>query len=113
VSRADKPVAVVTGASRGAGLGIAHALGSHGCTVYVTGRTVAGTHAIPPSSTETSRPIISHESFPMIDQTGAHPARLADIARRHRFTLAQRATMAARPWVRRPHGTLATRTAAR
>ncbi len=36
---ADKPVAVVTGASRGAGLGIAHALGSHGCTVYVTGRT--------------------------------------------------------------------------
>ena len=34
-----KPVAVVTGASRGAGLGIAHALGSHGCTVYVTGRT--------------------------------------------------------------------------
>jgi NAD(P)-dependent dehydrogenase (short-subunit alcohol dehydrogenase family) len=32
-------VAVVTGASRGAGAGIAHALGSHGCTVYVTGRT--------------------------------------------------------------------------
>lgn len=35
----DTPVAVVTGASRGAGRGIAHALGSHGCTVYVTGRT--------------------------------------------------------------------------
>jgi NAD(P)-dependent dehydrogenase (short-subunit alcohol dehydrogenase family) len=35
----DTPVAVVTGASRGAGAGIAHALGSHGCTVYVTGRT--------------------------------------------------------------------------
>ncbi|OBI77512.1 short-chain dehydrogenase [Mycobacterium sp. E740] len=35
----DPPVAVVTGASRGAGRGIAHALGSHGCTVYVTGRT--------------------------------------------------------------------------
>jgi len=34
-----RPVAVVTGASRGAGLGIAHALGGHGCTVYVTGRT--------------------------------------------------------------------------
>lgn len=33
------PVAVVTGASRGAGLGIAHALGMHGATVYVTGRT--------------------------------------------------------------------------
>ena len=35
----EAPVAVVTGASRGAGAGIAHALGSHGCTVYVTGRT--------------------------------------------------------------------------
>jgi NAD(P)-dependent dehydrogenase (short-subunit alcohol dehydrogenase family) len=32
------PVAVVTGASRGAGRGIAIALGQHGCTVYVTGR---------------------------------------------------------------------------
>jgi NAD(P)-dependent dehydrogenase (short-subunit alcohol dehydrogenase family) len=38
----NTPVAVVTGASRGAGRGIAHALGSHGATVYVTGRT-AGT----------------------------------------------------------------------
>jgi NAD(P)-dependent dehydrogenase (short-subunit alcohol dehydrogenase family) len=36
----ERPVAVVTGASRGAGAGIAHALGAHGCTVYVTGRTV-------------------------------------------------------------------------
>ncbi len=35
----DSPtIAVVTGASRGAGRGIALALGSHGCTVYVTGR---------------------------------------------------------------------------
>lgn len=34
----SSPVAVVTGASRGAGRGIAIALGSHGCTVYVTGR---------------------------------------------------------------------------
>jgi short chain dehydrogenase len=32
-------VAVVTGASRGAGRGIAIALGAHGYTVYVTGRT--------------------------------------------------------------------------
>jgi len=32
-------VAVVTGASRGVGQGIATALGSHGYTVYVTGRT--------------------------------------------------------------------------
>jgi NAD(P)-dependent dehydrogenase (short-subunit alcohol dehydrogenase family) len=36
---AQAPIAVVTGASRGAGVGIAHALGAHGCTVYVTGRT--------------------------------------------------------------------------
>jgi NAD(P)-dependent dehydrogenase (short-subunit alcohol dehydrogenase family) len=36
---ANQPtIAVVTGASRGAGRGIAIALGSHGCTVYVTGR---------------------------------------------------------------------------
>ncbi|WP_156670828.1 SDR family NAD(P)-dependent oxidoreductase [Mycobacterium sp. E136] len=34
----EAPIAVVTGASRGAGRGIAHALGSHGCTVYVTAR---------------------------------------------------------------------------
>ena len=34
----EKIVVVVTGASRGAGRGIAIALGSHGCTVYVTGR---------------------------------------------------------------------------
>ncbi len=42
----DNRIAVVTGASRGAGAGIARALGSHGCTVYVTGRTRsgAGTH---------------------------------------------------------------------
>ncbi len=39
VTSVKRAVAVVTGASRGAGLGIAHALGSHGCTVYVTGRT--------------------------------------------------------------------------
>lgn len=39
VKPTDSAVAVVTGASRGAGLGIAHGLGSHGCTVYVTGRT--------------------------------------------------------------------------
>lgn len=35
------PVAVVTGASRGAGLGIAAALSAHGWRVYATGRTIA------------------------------------------------------------------------
>ena len=38
----ENRIAVVTGASRGAGAGIARALGSHGCTVYVTGRTRSG-----------------------------------------------------------------------
>jgi len=33
-------IAVVTGASRGAGKGIAEALGAHGATVYVTGRSL-------------------------------------------------------------------------
>ncbi len=42
------PVAVVTGASRGAGRGIAIALGSYGCTVYVTGRSQkAGDASLP------------------------------------------------------------------
>lgn len=36
----DQKVAVVTGASRGAGAGIARALGEQGYAVYVTGRTV-------------------------------------------------------------------------
>ena len=35
-------VALVTGASRGAGCGIALALGEEGATVYVTGRSVRG-----------------------------------------------------------------------
>jgi NAD(P)-dependent dehydrogenase (short-subunit alcohol dehydrogenase family) len=44
----QQPVAIVTGASRGAGRGIAKALGSHGCTVYVTGRSVkAGDSSMP------------------------------------------------------------------
>ncbi len=34
----SQPVVVVTGASRGAGKGIAIALGATGATVYVTGR---------------------------------------------------------------------------
>ena len=35
-------IAAVTGASRGAGRGIAFQLGSAGATVYVTGRSVKG-----------------------------------------------------------------------
>ncbi|MCB1687312.1 MAG: SDR family NAD(P)-dependent oxidoreductase [Halioglobus sp.] len=50
-----KTVAVVTGASRGAGRGIAIALGSHGCTVYVTGRSQkAGDAPLPGTIYETA-----------------------------------------------------------
>jgi NAD(P)-dependent dehydrogenase (short-subunit alcohol dehydrogenase family) len=48
-------VAVVTGASRGIGKGIALALASEGATVYVTGRTMAaGAHALPGTVAETA-----------------------------------------------------------
>lgn len=40
-------VAVVTGATRGAGLGIARVLGEQGATVYVTGRSVRGAPTVP------------------------------------------------------------------
>ena len=45
------PVAVVTGGSRGVGRGIAIALGSHGYTVYVTGRTTRETGQSPRGGT--------------------------------------------------------------
>lgn len=49
------PVALVTGASRGAGRGIAQALGAHGCTVYVTGRSQkSGDHPLPGTIFETA-----------------------------------------------------------
>lgn len=55
---ATPPVAVVTGASRGAGRGIAIALGSHGATVYVTGRSQkTGDHALPGTIYETAEAV--------------------------------------------------------
>ena len=52
------PIALVTGASRGAGRGIAIALGQHGCTVYVTGRSQqAGDHALPGTIYETAEAV--------------------------------------------------------
>jgi len=48
-------VAIVTGASRGIGKGIALALGSQGATVYVTGRTVTpGADSLPGTVSETA-----------------------------------------------------------
>ena len=48
-------VAIVTGASRGAGRGIAIGLGAHGCTVYVTGRSKkSGDHPLPGTIHETA-----------------------------------------------------------
>ncbi len=53
-----KRTVLVTGASRGAGRGIALALGQTGATVYVTGRTVqSGSADLPGSITETARTI--------------------------------------------------------
>src|SRR5580700_3815017 len=53
-----KPVVVVTGASRGAGRGIAIALGSHGCTVYVTGRSEkSGDASLPGTIHETAEAV--------------------------------------------------------
>ena len=54
----DQTVAVVTGASRGAGRGIALALGRHGCTVYVTGRSQkAGDATLPGTIYETAQAV--------------------------------------------------------
>ncbi|MDB6061953.1 MAG: hypothetical protein JWM78_2056 [Verrucomicrobiaceae bacterium] len=56
MSELDSIVAVVTGASRGLGRGIARALGSKGATVYLTGRagsaTTAGANALEEAAAE-------------------------------------------------------------
>lgn len=54
----NAPIAIVTGASRGAGRGIAIGLGTHGCTVYVTGRSEkVGDHALPGTIYETAEAV--------------------------------------------------------
>ena len=54
----DRPIALVTGASRGVGAGIAKALGEAGCVVYVTGRsTKAKPGAVPGTIDDTAAAI--------------------------------------------------------
>ena len=58
MTTAKPVVAIVTGASRGAGRGIAIGLGAHGCTVYVTGRSEKiGDHALPGTIYETAEAV--------------------------------------------------------
>jgi NAD(P)-dependent dehydrogenase (short-subunit alcohol dehydrogenase family) len=65
---------VVTGASRGAGRGIALELGAAGATVYVTGRSTRGS---PASGYERFLPLLGLETAPgTIDDTAEHVARL-------------------------------------
>jgi NAD(P)-dependent dehydrogenase (short-subunit alcohol dehydrogenase family) len=61
VQRLAEQVAIVTGATRGAGLGIARVLGEEGATVYVTGRSVRGAPTVPeyPGSIEDSADAVS------------------------------------------------------
>jgi NAD(P)-dependent dehydrogenase (short-subunit alcohol dehydrogenase family) len=51
----SKRVAVVTGASRGIGKGIALELGALGATVYVSGRTASGGGVLPGTVAETAQ----------------------------------------------------------
>lgn len=64
MKRLDDTVAVVTGASRGAGRGIVLSLGKEGATVYVAGRSAEGesTREDPPGTTidETAEMVTEH-----------------------------------------------------
>ncbi len=59
-------VAVVAGATRGAGRGIARALGEQGATVYCTGRSVRG------SPSDMGRPETIEETAERVDAAGGH-----------------------------------------
>src|SRR5438477_10744557 len=59
-------VALVAGATRGAGRGIAVQLGTAGATVYVTGRTTRT------EQSEMKRPETIEETAALVDEAGGH-----------------------------------------
>ena len=61
-------IALVTGASRGGGRGIATELGVAGATVYVTGR--SGRDGIITSETKANRPLTVDETARIVNETG-------------------------------------------
>jgi NAD(P)-dependent dehydrogenase (short-subunit alcohol dehydrogenase family) len=63
----EPTVAVVTGASRGVGRGIALGLGEAGAIVYVTGRSVRGQPAV------TDAPGTIDETAEEVTKLGCHP----------------------------------------
>ena len=68
-------VAVVTGASRGIGKGIAVELGASGATVYVTGRTTSEGGILPGTVGQTAKEIV--EFVPHASQRAADGGQLA------------------------------------
>jgi NAD(P)-dependent dehydrogenase (short-subunit alcohol dehydrogenase family) len=64
MQRLTEKIAVVTGASRGAGRGIACVLGEEGATVYVTGRSVRG------GATTAGRPETIDETAELVTARG-------------------------------------------
>ena len=68
-------VAVVAGATRGAGRGIARMLGAAGATVYCTGRSVRGRPATP------GRPETLEETAELVTAEGAGASRFGPTTR--------------------------------
>ena len=81
-------VALVTGASRGAGRGIALELGSAGATVYVTGRSVEGgptTDSVPGTIDQTARDVSARGGLGTINSLEAMPLALGHAQRLTKF----------------------------
>ena len=80
-------IAVVAGATRGAGRGIATALGEAGATVYCTGRSVAGSPGMK------HRPETIHQTAEIVTARGGHGIAVGSITRfRPRWPACSRAS---------------------